>query len=201
MRRLTVESLKGEMCRNTVNRSVMLVPAHSVHRYTTQSTHTEREMEFSRARTDDLVRRVESPCEMTELFEGQDNFLYYRYVVFDRHVQFSDADVENEPKYRGLQVRHANEKQKIQTEAFIFYHQININVYICNKLICIYTLSSAEESCHFKHHPSILMSLFFVIISHIGYISPAHFSQNILICEIWCLFPLCPYSINVTGSR
>ncbi len=41
----------------------------------------------------------------------------------------------------------------------------------------------------------------FVNIRHIGYINPAHFSQNGLICEKWCLFTFCPYLINVTERR
>ncbi len=40
----------------------------------------------------------------------------------------------------------------------------------------------------------------FVIIGHIGYRNLAHFSQNIFISEILCLFTFCPYSINVTES-
>ncbi|XP_070766988.1 dynein regulatory complex subunit 7 [Enoplosus armatus] len=67
------------------------------HRYTSPSTDTEREMEFSSARVDDLVRRVESPGEMTEIFEGRDDFLYYR------HVQFSEPDVDADPNGRPLQ--------------------------------------------------------------------------------------------------
>ncbi len=44
------------------------------------------------------------------------------------------------------------------------------------------------------------MSLSFAKIDHIGYINPAHFSQNSFIYEIWCLFTFCPYSVNITES-
>ncbi|KAF1372807.1 hypothetical protein PFLUV_G00253700 [Perca fluviatilis] len=60
------------------------------HSYTSLSTDTKHEMEFSSARVDDLVRRVESPCEMTEFYEGRKDFLYYRHVVF---VQLSESDL------------------------------------------------------------------------------------------------------------
>ncbi|KAM8755120.1 dynein regulatory complex subunit 7 isoform 1-T2 [Acanthopagrus schlegelii] len=69
------------------------------HRY----TDTHRETEFSCARVDNLVRRVESPGEMTELFEGRDDFLYIRHVIFDRHVEFSEPDVDAGPDDRPLQ--------------------------------------------------------------------------------------------------
>ncbi|XP_074500922.1 dynein regulatory complex subunit 7 [Sebastes fasciatus] len=61
-----------------------------LHRY----TDTEREMEFSSARVENLVRRVESPGEMTEIFEGRNDFLYYRKLVFDKHVRFSEPCVD-----------------------------------------------------------------------------------------------------------
>ncbi|XP_038579649.1 dynein regulatory complex subunit 7 [Micropterus salmoides] len=73
------------------------------HRYTTLTTDAEHEMEFSRAHVDDLVRRVESPGEMTEFFEGRADFLYFRHVVFDRHVQFSEPDVDTDLGDRPLQ--------------------------------------------------------------------------------------------------
>lgn len=77
----------------------------SAHRYTTLTTDAEHEMEFSRAHVDDLVRRVESPGEMTEFFEGRADFLYFRHVVFDRHVQFSEPDVDTDLGDRPLQVK------------------------------------------------------------------------------------------------
>ncbi|XP_029909865.1 dynein regulatory complex subunit 7 [Myripristis murdjan] len=57
------------------------------HRYVTYNTDTEREMEFySCGRYDKLVRRVESPGEMTETFQGRRDFLYYRHVIFAQQV-------------------------------------------------------------------------------------------------------------------
>ncbi|XP_026188543.1 dynein regulatory complex subunit 7 isoform X2 [Mastacembelus armatus] len=60
------------------------------HRFSSQTSDAVHEMEFSSSHVDGLVRRVLSPSEMTELFEGRDDFLYYRHVVFSQHVQFSD---------------------------------------------------------------------------------------------------------------
>lgn len=80
---------------------VMVYLCRSVHRY----TDTQRETEFSCARVDNLVRRVESPGEMTELFEGRDDFLYIRHVTFDRRVEFSEPDMDAGPDERPLQVK------------------------------------------------------------------------------------------------
>lgn len=62
-------------------------------------------MEFSSARVDDLVRRVESPREMTEFFEGRKDFLYYRHVVF---VQLSEPDLGIDPDDQPLEVKIRN---------------------------------------------------------------------------------------------
>uniref|UniRef100_A0A671YPR0 Dynein regulatory complex subunit 7 n=1 Tax=Sparus aurata TaxID=8175 RepID=A0A671YPR0_SPAAU len=80
---------------------LMVYLCRSVHRY----TDTQRETEFSCARVDNLVRRVESPGEMTELFEGRDDFLYIRHVTFDRRVEFSEPDMDAGPDERPLQVK------------------------------------------------------------------------------------------------
>ncbi|GAA6233809.1 dynein regulatory complex subunit 7 [Lates japonicus] len=74
------------------------------HRYPTLTANTVHEMEFSSARIDNMVRRVVSPDEMTEIFENRTDFLYYRHVVFDRHVQFSEPHVDADPDDRPLQV-------------------------------------------------------------------------------------------------
>ncbi|KAF3689420.1 Dynein regulatory complex subunit 7 [Channa argus] len=66
------------------------------YRYKTLTSDFQYEMEFSSTRVDDLVRRVVSPGEMTEIFEGRSDFLYYRHVVFNRHVQFSESYQDNE---------------------------------------------------------------------------------------------------------
>uniref|UniRef100_A0A8C4IG21 Dynein regulatory complex subunit 7 n=1 Tax=Dicentrarchus labrax TaxID=13489 RepID=A0A8C4IG21_DICLA len=59
------------------------------HRYISRSIDTEREMAFDSARADNLVRRMELPDEMTEIFEGREDFLYYRHAIFSRHIRFS----------------------------------------------------------------------------------------------------------------
>lgn len=66
----------------------------SVHRY----SDTEREMEFTSVRVDSLVRRVELMDEMTETFEGRDDFLCLR------QVRFADTDHETDPIIRRLKV-------------------------------------------------------------------------------------------------
>ncbi|XP_075958119.1 dynein regulatory complex subunit 7 [Anarhichas minor] len=58
------------------------------HRFWSRSD-DEREMLFSSGHRDDLVRRLVSPGEMTETFEGRSDFLFYRHVVAQRTVQFS----------------------------------------------------------------------------------------------------------------
>ncbi|XP_040009242.1 dynein regulatory complex subunit 7 [Xiphias gladius] len=74
------------------------------HRYPSMAADTVHEMDFSGTRSDDLVRRVVSPGEMTEIFEGRADFLHYRHVVFDRHVQSSEPRVNADPENRLLQV-------------------------------------------------------------------------------------------------
>lgn len=48
--------------------------------------------EFSSARLDYLVRRVERPGEMTEIFEGRCDRLYRRHVIFERQVDGAEQD-------------------------------------------------------------------------------------------------------------
>ncbi|KAK2850901.1 hypothetical protein Q5P01_007177 [Channa striata] len=71
------------------------------HSYKTLNSDSKHEMQFSDARVDDLVRRVVLPGEMTEFFKGRPDFLYYRHVVFNRHVQFSETyqDTEDVDKH------------------------------------------------------------------------------------------------------
>ncbi|XP_023148711.2 dynein regulatory complex subunit 7 [Amphiprion ocellaris] len=60
------------------------------------TTGTEQEMEFSNARSDELVRRRLTPHEMIEMFEGRNDFLYYRHVFFSQPVELSDLQ-DNKP--------------------------------------------------------------------------------------------------------
>ncbi|XDV26584.1 hypothetical protein PO909_030240, partial [Leuciscus waleckii] len=58
------------------------------HRYVTLVSATEHQMDFySQARADGLARRIEKPFEMTETFEDGDDFLFYRHVVYGKHVK------------------------------------------------------------------------------------------------------------------
>nr|XP_057907506.1 dynein regulatory complex subunit 7 isoform X3 [Doryrhamphus excisus]XP_057907507.1 dynein regulatory complex subunit 7 isoform X3 [Doryrhamphus excisus] len=73
------------------------------HRFTSTAVEGgEHEMEFSGARVDGLVRRVDKPEEMTETFEGREDFLYYRHVVFEQPVETEDDDVDPQPEERPL---------------------------------------------------------------------------------------------------
>ncbi|XP_061781831.1 dynein regulatory complex subunit 7 [Nerophis lumbriciformis] len=73
------------------------------HRFTTAPTQgTEHEMEFSGARVDGLVRRVDKTEEMTETFEGREDFLYYRHVVFGHLPEPEDEDADTETEERPL---------------------------------------------------------------------------------------------------
>ncbi|CAK6981860.1 dynein regulatory complex subunit 7 [Scomber scombrus] len=86
------------------------------HRYAHLSAaDTERQMEFSSVRVDGLVRRVEAPGEMTETFEGRDDFLFFRRSVFHPHVQFTDDDVtlkpEEQPPTKVVERFHRNRKR------------------------------------------------------------------------------------------
>uniref|UniRef100_A0A3Q2YMH1 Dynein regulatory complex subunit 7 n=1 Tax=Hippocampus comes TaxID=109280 RepID=A0A3Q2YMH1_HIPCM len=62
----------------------------------------EHEMEFSGARVDGLVRRVDTPEEMTENFKGREDFLYYRQVIFDSDIQLPEESTGSEPEERPL---------------------------------------------------------------------------------------------------
>ncbi|XP_047441931.1 dynein regulatory complex subunit 7 isoform X2 [Mugil cephalus] len=63
------------------------------HRFMSLPDGSEREVEFSRARVDDLVKRTVSPGEMTETFAGRRDFLYYRHVCFNQQARDEDERV------------------------------------------------------------------------------------------------------------
>ena len=55
-------------------------------------------VECSSARIDGLVKREETPEEMTETFVGRDDFLYYRHVFFGKRVKkFGPQDQNARP--------------------------------------------------------------------------------------------------------
>ncbi|XP_049609560.1 dynein regulatory complex subunit 7 isoform X2 [Syngnathus scovelli] len=80
------------------------------HKFTSAQTDgNEHDMEFSGARVDGLVRRVDTPGEMTESFEGREDFLYYRQVIFDSNVQLpKEAVPEERPLLKVLERFHRN---------------------------------------------------------------------------------------------
>ncbi|XP_035512918.1 dynein regulatory complex subunit 7 [Morone saxatilis] len=78
------------------------------HRYISWSIDTEREMAFNSARADNLVRRMELPDEMTEIFEGREDFLYYRHTVFSRHIRFSVFNPDLRPAQKVVERFHRN---------------------------------------------------------------------------------------------
>ncbi|XP_034757148.1 dynein regulatory complex subunit 7-like [Etheostoma cragini] len=61
-------------------------------------------MEFSSARVDHLVRRVKSPREMTEFFEGRGDLLYYRHATFSE----PDLDPDDRPLEMVVERFHRN---------------------------------------------------------------------------------------------
>lgn len=65
---------------------------HLVHRVTSLSSGIERQMEFSSyVRPDYLARRIWSPNEMEEFYEGRRDFLWYRKVIFQSPDQIDDS--------------------------------------------------------------------------------------------------------------
>uniref|UniRef100_A0A3B3C3L5 Dynein regulatory complex subunit 7 n=1 Tax=Oryzias melastigma TaxID=30732 RepID=A0A3B3C3L5_ORYME len=62
------------------------------HRVTSLSSGIERQMEFSSyVRPDYLARRIWSPNEMEEFYEGRRDFLWYRKVIFQSPDQIDDS--------------------------------------------------------------------------------------------------------------
>lgn len=90
---------------------------------------TVHEMDFSGTRSDDLVRRVVSPGEMTEIFEGRADFLHYRHVVFDRHVQSSEPRVNADPENRLLQVKICEQQVKKSHIKYTWMFDILLIIY------------------------------------------------------------------------
>ncbi|KAM9785952.1 dynein regulatory complex subunit 7 [Neosynchiropus ocellatus] len=81
------------------------------HRYTTPPAEVEREMEFSTARVDGLVRRKESPGLMTETYEGREDFLYYRHVVYNGNFTDANIDLEELPLLKVVERFDRNRKK------------------------------------------------------------------------------------------
>ncbi|XP_061695553.1 dynein regulatory complex subunit 7 [Syngnathoides biaculeatus] len=86
------------------------------HRFTSTPTDgAEHEMEFSGARVDGLVRRVDTPEEMTESFKGREDFLYYRRVLFDRSIhspeETFEMDARERPLLKVLELFHRNPRK------------------------------------------------------------------------------------------
>ncbi|KAM9856048.1 dynein regulatory complex subunit 7 [Aulostomus maculatus] len=90
------------------------------HRYKSHTADAERQMEFSTARIDGLVRREESPGEMMETFEGREDFLYYRYVTFDRNAKFPEpegsSDLSDGPVMKVVERFHRNPKKEAKQD-------------------------------------------------------------------------------------
>eukprot|EP00079_Xenopus_tropicalis_P024210 XP_012816760.1 PREDICTED: dynein regulatory complex subunit 7 isoform X1 [Xenopus tropicalis] len=73
-----------------------------VHEYRSLAPETERSMMFySEARLDGLQRRDEKPVEMTEIYQGRADFLYYRHIVFGKRpkkVAIAGGPTEANPR-------------------------------------------------------------------------------------------------------
>ncbi|XP_060131880.1 dynein regulatory complex subunit 7 isoform X2 [Zootoca vivipara] len=68
------------------------MPGHvqglKAHMYLTMDPETDRTMEFySETRVDGLQKRVETPNDMEEYFEGRSDFLYYRHAEFGKRIK------------------------------------------------------------------------------------------------------------------
>ncbi|XP_066281763.1 dynein regulatory complex subunit 7-like [Branchiostoma lanceolatum] len=79
---------------------------------------TDRAMVFyDKARVDGLVKREETPTEMTEHFKDRDDFLYYRHVVFSKRMKRFGAstDANHRPILKISERFHRN-KEKSASE-------------------------------------------------------------------------------------
>ncbi|XP_033013338.1 dynein regulatory complex subunit 7 [Lacerta agilis] len=68
------------------------MPGHvqglKAHNYLTMDPETDRTMEFySETRVDGLQKRIETPNDMEEYFEGRSDFLYYRHAEFGKRIK------------------------------------------------------------------------------------------------------------------
>uniref|UniRef100_I3KBQ5 Dynein regulatory complex subunit 7 n=1 Tax=Oreochromis niloticus TaxID=8128 RepID=I3KBQ5_ORENI len=81
---------------NEITTEQLVFLFHSVFRVKSLTVGTEVEMHFSSARVDDLVRRVLSPKEFIELYEGRSDFLQYRHVYFKKEIQLLSENSRNE---------------------------------------------------------------------------------------------------------
>lgn len=92
---------------------VVVVVDISAHSYVTLSPGTARQMDFySRVRCDGLLRRVESPGEMTETFEERQDLLFSRQVFYAHSTE--EGGSEN-PGSRPLQVPMSNRTHKYKS--------------------------------------------------------------------------------------
>ncbi|XP_029975439.1 dynein regulatory complex subunit 7-like [Salarias fasciatus] len=73
----------------------------------------ERQVEFSRVRSDHLASRVMTSDQMMETFEGRGDFLYHRHIFFSPHVRFSEqsndsVELQDRPVQRVVERFHRN---------------------------------------------------------------------------------------------
>ncbi|CAI5781901.1 Coiled-coil domain-containing protein 135 [Podarcis lilfordi] len=81
-----------ELNKKTEVTKEFFMPGHvqglKAHDYLTMDPETDRTMEFySETRVDGLQKRVETPNEMEEYFEGRSDFLYYRHAEFGKRIK------------------------------------------------------------------------------------------------------------------
>jgi len=58
------------------------------------------------ARVDDLMKRIETPTEMTEHFKNRDDFLYYKHIEFGKKPKkFGPQDGTSSQNNRPILVR------------------------------------------------------------------------------------------------
>ncbi|XP_015268298.1 PREDICTED: dynein regulatory complex subunit 7 [Gekko japonicus] len=83
---------RRELNKQTEVTTEYFAPGHvqglKVHAYKTMEPETERTMEFySETRVDGLQKRVETPTDMAEYFEGRSDFLWYRHAEFGKRAK------------------------------------------------------------------------------------------------------------------
>ncbi|XP_074536909.1 dynein regulatory complex subunit 7 [Halichoeres trimaculatus] len=98
-------------------------------------TDIEHELLFGTAQPDDLVRRVVSPSELKEYYEGRADLLYFRHAVFDPRADFREATEDEEWLQKVVERFHRNSSkpadQDVAERVFLLAHnQIEVTYHL-----------------------------------------------------------------------
>ncbi|NWJ00444.1 DRC7 protein, partial [Crypturellus undulatus] len=141
--------------RREVNRQTQLTTEHfrpghllglKAHIYTSMEPETERTMEFyNEARVDGLQKHVENAHEMTDYFEGRDDFLYLRHVEFGKRVKKiqiagTRTDISSRPIVQIQECFHRNPQKPADEDVaervfLITEERINLTYHLKDKYI------------------------------------------------------------------